>query len=160
MAKLTLEEWADEIDWQILALSTHAEDYFLAYQLNKALGCRLRDSKQPFTLVQKNNTILFSCFTSAVNKKSPLIYLVKNQSYSTTDTAGLGGLFAEEAGTSVLNLIQSLKRWDYLLITPDSDWLQSIMPQIKILNIASNLFSYNNLNNKEQKILTILSHDK
>lgn len=160
MIKLCLDDWTDDINWQILALSTHIEDYFLAYQLNKTLGCRLKDSREPFSITHKKSTALFSCYISLACKKTPLLYLINNQSFNTDNSIGLGGLFADEENQSNYTLLNSLKRWDYLLITNDTPWIEANMNQIKKTNVTSNLFTYNNLNNKEQKVLTILTHDK
>lgn len=158
MGKLTLEDWADEKEWDILAISTHAQDYFVAYQLNKLLGTRLKNFKAPYVTKKNISYCEYSCFLSQATSKTPNVYLICNQSFNTSNTSGLNGLFDELESTMRIPLISTLKRWDFALISDDYEWIQKRLTSTKNIFIAHKHFIYKELSKEDKSVLTLITN--
>jgi len=117
MSKQTLGLEEDEKEIGVLLLSTHLEDYRLAYTLNKFCATNfICVSELPHYSKIKANTS-FSFFYSLASSTLSSCYLVSNQVLNKSYQPILGNLF-DKPDSHMIPMLKVFSKWPYFLLFP------------------------------------------
>jgi hypothetical protein len=143
--KLQLEDF-DQIDYELIAIHTSLEDYRLAFKINQQLEILLSKNSEEIPIeVSKQNTS-FSRFTFEDEEKMMTWDLIQNkQEIELPVTSKSASLFQDKMVATQVNLINELKKADYLLKIEHEN-------QIKIKDIINKI-------NKIEAISTVYEVD-
>jgi hypothetical protein len=155
-----LTQWEDEIALGIVCIASHAEDYRLAFSLNKTIRTCFKNKAALIETKQKNKAFGFSVFVSQRRQNKPVAFLVDNHSVQSDVIDGQGTLFS-------LNpllqrpVISSLKKWHYIMFSEDLAWCNQVKDQLVSKDILyTQTINYQTLKKNELDLLISLTYDQ
>lgn len=132
-----LEDYCDH-EYTLLAIRSNAEDYSLAYALNKSLRLRLKRSRTDLHLLRESVFPIFE-WKDEINEIT--WQLMGNVSHS-VEKLSIGDLFPEEPAYSFHHILPEHKEADYLLkVDFDADGSESEIVKA-ILRIPTVITAY------------------
>jgi len=145
---LILEDIAEGIDFQIIALRSNLPDYKLAYKLNQRLKIQLTRKKNDLDLMINKEIFFFAAYEFLVEEQK-MIYLLKNN-VSKSFIEKKAALFDNERGEKKFFLIPELFYFDFFLKVRgyNVDELTQKLKKIKNIEITRNieLFTLKSIN--------------
>jgi len=143
--KLQLEDF-DQIDYELIAIHTTLEDYRLAFKINQQLGILLSKNNDEIPIEVSKQKTSFSRFTFDDEDKMMTWDLIQNkQEIELPVQSKNASLFQDKMVATQVNLINELKKADYLLKIEHEN-------QIKIKDIINKI-------NKIETISTVYEVD-
>lgn len=133
MQKLVLDDFFDE-EFILYAIHSSAEDYKLAFFINKFLNLQLKKRGTDLDLVQNKKNTSYPIFEFENEKEFTTYYLVGNTCTTTENkTTSAGSLFAATQ-QEVMYLLPELKKADYFLKIATENASEAELQMVKKLN--------------------------
>ncbi len=155
-----LHDWEEDVDLFVVGISSHLEDYRLAYAINKALGTALVNEAAPFSVFSKKEEQQYSLYFSPKNYSLPHFYLVSNQSLPKNNLKNMPTLFSDE-GLYRSYLLNRFKKWPYILISEDGAWFDqlNVLRENREISYLHPII-YTTLNKNEQALIKEITYDE
>ncbi len=155
MSKHILIDWEDDVDeLSILLLLSSLEDYRLAFELNKTFGYSFSACLTDICKTNKKSQYYFRSYHSFDSNNNASLYLIENQSYSSSNPVSSGGLFETETHLTEY-LLPKFSKWPFILVSEDLNSLNSFTKSTLQSTItAKQLVDFKDLRSNEQNIFT------
>jgi len=159
MSAVILDDWEEETNLGLLAISSHLEDYQLAFTLNKLFRTHLKNKYNPTNTKKRGRFFIYSVYKSEETKTTPTLYFIDNQSIQESQAEATNTLF-NSTGYVQTPLIESLKKWQFLVICTDIVWLEEVIKKLISKNITYTLkIDIQSLKQNEQSIIYSITYD-
>ncbi|MGB0366490.1 MAG: IPExxxVDY family protein [Flavobacteriaceae bacterium] len=124
-------EFEDYNDYDLFAIHSPLEDFFLAFQLNKTLGTRFINVTE--RIKPRTKIPFFSRFINEISTADIQWELIANHFTSVSKTSEENQLF-DSLIDEQINLIPSLSKVDYFLKVPKENLTSAQIAQLQNLN--------------------------
>ena len=159
MSAVILDNWEDQTNLGILAISSHLEDYQFAFTLNRLFKTHLKNTFYPTNIRKRGRLFNYSVYKSTETKITPTLYFIDNQSIQESGGEEINTLFNSNIYIQS-PLIESLKKWHYIMISSDINWLENISSELFLNNFTYTLMiDIQSLKKNEQSILYSITYD-